>query len=149
MMEQVNQAIKKSFSNVKSSFMGLITSVIPDKGKVHAKAGADNEARDIFIITPYGYFSMPDKDLDSQVIFNNNARRVCMVGVDNFPIKPVDLKVNEVVIFNKESKAYIYMKNDGTVLLKTPGNVVVESGGDINATASGNVNIKGSVINLN
>lgn len=141
MMGEINKMIKQAFSNVKTSFMGTITSTIPKDGKVAAKAGADNEARDIFIITPYGYLSMPDKQLDAQVIFNNSSRRTSMVGVDNFPIKPVDLKVNEVVIFNKQAKSYIYLKNDGTIDFNTPGN--------LNINAGGNVSIKGSSVTAN
>jgi hypothetical protein len=135
MIKDINRSISKAMANMKSSFLGKITSIMPKENKINAKAGADNEARDIVIITPYGFYSLPDKDLDAQVIFNNNARRATVVGVDNFPIKPMDLEINEVVIFNKNSQAYIHLKNDGMIDIKAPAGLNID----------GNVNVKGTI----
>lgn len=72
------------------------------------------------IITPYGLHSSPPKDALG-VMWNIQAQEENRAGIFNTPQRRTikNLKEGEVCLFNVETGNYLFMKQDGTVIMNT------------------------------
>lgn len=134
MYKQIKDAVDRAISNIRSSMIGTITSVMKSKKEVHSKFSNDEEARDVKIASPYGFFSLPLNNQSGQIIFNNTGKSATLVGVIHENI-PVELEPGEAVIFNES----------GTYILLRGGKVHIQGDVEINGNISysGNLSKKG------
>lgn len=106
--------------------------------KIHIKNVADSEAREIRVLTPYGFVSGPMPDLFAQIIMNDHINNTCP-GIWNE--KAPEAKPGEVILYNK-GKCQIKLGEDDSIKI-TNGAATIE------LTSAGVINLKGVSINLN
>jgi phage gp45-like len=129
-MKSIKNAVERTIKNIRISIMGTISSILKDSNTVYATLNEDEEIRDIKIISPYGFFSLPLNNSNGQLLFNNTSKKVSLIGIDHINL-PVELNPGESLIYC-ESGSYVLLK-DGKVFVK--GDLSVDG----NITYSGNI----------
>lgn len=124
-MKELKNIIKKQMDNIRLSLMGTITSVIKKDKRIYANISEDEELRDIKIISPYGFFSLPTLNQNCQILFNNSSKKISLLGVEHNST-PIEIEIGEVLIYNPTTKNYIHMKNDGKTYIDAP--VIIKGG---------------------
>jgi phage gp45-like len=119
-MKNIKDIVEKSIKNFRVSMMGSITSILKSKKVAYVMLSDEEEIRDVKIISPYGFFSLPLAGQNGQILFNNTLKSASLIGVENN--SPVELNPGEAIVYCK-SGSYILLK-DGKVRIK--GNVEVE-----------------------
>jgi phage gp45-like len=115
MWDQVQKKIKKASDRVMNAMYSKISSVIKEDNVVYVKISEDEEIRDVRIVTPFGFYSLPNINTFGQVIFNNSVKKAVLVGVEDLESKPVELDIGEVLIYRPGGTSYIHLKNDDTI----------------------------------
>lgn len=106
--------------------------------KIHVKNVADSEAREIRVLTPYGFVSGPMPDLFAQIIMNDHINNTCP-GIWNE--KAPEAKPGEVILYNKGKCQIKLDENDNIIITNGAASITLNS--------SGTIDVKGTVINLN
>lgn len=127
MWDQVQKKIKKATNVIVSSIYSQISSVIKEENSVYIQLSEDEEIRDVRIITPFGFYSLPNTQMFGQVIFNNSAKKAVIIGVEDEGQKPVELNIGEVLIYRPGGgTSYIHFKNDDKIYIK--GEIILSDG---------------------
>lgn len=121
-MKNIKNAVTRTISNIRTSLIGTISSVIKSNKTVYVRISDDEEIRDTKIVSPYGLFSLPVNNINGQIIFNNSSKKAVLLGVDN-PNIPVEVNPGETVIYS-QSGSYIFLKSDGKVYINGDLNVI-------------------------
>jgi phage gp45-like len=130
MQKQIKDSVERTLKKIRSSLMGTITSTLKSNKSVYVKFSDEEEVRDIKVLSPYGFFSLPINGQTGQVIFNNTSKKATLVGVVHDSL-PVEINPGEALIYN-QSGTYIHIRGS-EVYVK--GDLRVD--GDI--THSGNI----------
>jgi phage gp45-like len=130
MQKQIKSSVERALKKIRNSLIGNITSVLKSNNTVNVKFSDEEEARDVKIASPYGFFSLPLNGNSGQVIFNNTNKKATLVGIvhDNVP---VSVNPGEALIY-ENSGAYIHLKG-GRIYMK--GDLEING----NITHSGNI----------
>jgi phage gp45-like len=110
--------------------MGTINSVIKADNTVNVLISDEEELRDVTVISPYGFFSLPLNDNSGQLLFNNTSRNVSLIGVEHENL-PVELNPGEALVYS----------NSGSYMLLKDGKIFVQ--GDLKVT--GNITYSGNI----
>lgn len=128
-MRNIKNAVEKSLSNIRTSLMGTISSVLKSNNTVFVRIN-NEELRDIKLISPYGFFSLPLNDQNGQVVFNNSTKKAVFIGIEHENL-PIEVNPGEAIIYC-QSGSYISLK-DGKIHIN--GDLTVTG----NITYSGNI----------
>lgn len=129
-MKYIKDSVNKVISNIRTSIMGIISSVLPETNEVYMRLSDNEEIRDVSIISPYGLFSIPINNKSGQIIFNNTTKTASLIGIEHDEL-PVLINPGEVIIYC-DTDSYILLNN---------GKITIQ--GDVNIT--GNVSVTGNI----
>jgi phage gp45-like len=129
-MKNIKDAVSKSIKNIRIAVMGTINSVIKADNTVNVLISDEEELRDVTVISPYGFFSLPLNDNSGQLLFNNTSRNVSLIGVEHENL-PVELNPGEALVYS----------NSGSYMLLKDGKIFVQ--GDLKVT--GNITYSGNI----
>lgn len=117
-LKTLKKHIDRSIKNIKYSLFGEISSTVSSKKTVYIRFGDDEELRDVRIMGPYGFSSMPGPGNYGQVLFNNSSKNAVLIGVEDSEGAPVELEIGESILYNNIGESYMHFKNDGKIYVK-------------------------------
>lgn len=123
MRKNIKKSVDRAIQNARNALTGTITSTIKDDKTVFVNV-SDEEIRDIKVVSPYGFFSLPLNNQMGQILFNNTSKKASIVGVEHDKL-PVEMEPGEAVVYC-QGGTYMHFKNDGKVYIQGP--VIVNGG---------------------
>lgn len=127
----------KLFKIIKQAFISAVNS----DGTAYptAQATYNEKATDVVRLSSYGLCSNPPTGSLALLLSSNGQEAVKYAVIDDMQNRFKNLAEGEVVLFNYETGNYVYLKNDGEILINTDGDIKAVAGGNIEATAGGSI----------
>jgi phage gp45-like len=132
-IKSIKDAVDKAIKNIRNAAIGKVSSVLTSNKTAYVQISEEEELRDVKLISPYGFHSLPINGVDGQLLFNgNSSKKASLIGIEHTSI-PEQLNPGEAIFYGA-SGSYILLK-DGKIKLvgglEINGNIL-----DVNTTAS-------------
>jgi len=136
MIKRVTQMIKMAYV----SAVGPDTSAYPQ-----GQASYNGKTTNFLRLSPYGLFSNPPSK-SVVLLLSSQAQESFKFGIsDDMLNRFKGLKEGECGLYNTLTKAFVHLKEDGTIAVYSPNNVEVNADVDVNVVAAGNVSVQAGV----
>lgn len=126
---------------IKQMIKQAIVSALLDDNSAYPRGVASYCGKDTYYtrLSPYGLDSHPPRG-GHVLLLSSQAQESTKFGIASDMLNRFKgLKENEVVLYNSDTKSYVFLKENGDVDVDAKGDVNVNAAGDINATAGGDI----------
>ncbi len=141
MWDGIQKRIDRAVSGARNALLGIISSTIKADSEVYIKLSDDDEIRDVRVVNPHGFYSLPNPGLFGQVVFNNTGKKASLVGVEDRNAKPVSVDIGEVLVYNPQAKSYIVLKNDKSIEISNGAKIVMNADGSMTISSPEKISI--------